>query len=146
MKSNNNHICSLVCLTILSLFLTTACREENSIVRQTKNYIQTQETVGVYSSSRALYLYEEDVHQLSFRPLDRTCCFQTDDQRSLLEMTLSDEPSEKKKLTLYISARGHSGLDKEYKVEVLAIDKEHHLVKLFNQVSLTGFLMYYEWQ
>lgn len=127
------------------MLLLTACQKDSSIVKQTKNYIQAQETVGVYSSSRALYLYNEDDHQLSFRPLDRTCLFQTDDQRNYLEMALSDDPAEKKKLSLYISARGYSGLDKEYKVEVLAVDKEKHLVKLFNQVSLTGFLMYYEW-
>ena len=78
-------------------------------------------------------------------PGRKSCLFQTDDQRTYLEMSLSDDPAEKKKLSLYVSTRGYSGLDKEYKVEVLAVDKEKHLVKLFNQVSLTGFLMYYEW-
>ena len=145
MKTSNRILVLPWAVSALMLLLVTACQQESSIVKQTKSYIQSQETVGVYSSSRALYLYNENEHQLSFRPQAKSCLFQTDDQRTYLEMSLSDDPAEKKKLSLYVSTRGYSGSDKEYKVEVLAVDKEKHLVKLFNQVSLTGFLMYYEW-
>ena len=144
MKTSNKTL-ALLWSALALMLLMTACQQESSIVKQTKSYIQAQDAVGVYSSSRALYLYNENEHQLSFRPAEKSCLFQTDDQRTYLEMALSDDPVEKKKMSLYISAKGYSGLDKEYKVEVLSVDKENHLVRLFNQVSLTGFLMYYEW-
>lgn len=134
---------SILALILLTGLLYLACEREDPLLKAAKEHLVSQEIYGMYKDRQAVFIYDADKHQLADNAEARYFRIQNDSQNTILQMTLDQEPDLGKKCLMTIDAKGLSGIETSYSVEVIKIDETKQVLWLFDQTGKTGFVMFY---
>ncbi|HNZ81234.1 MAG TPA: hypothetical protein PLX61_08420 [Bacteroidales bacterium] len=134
---------SILALILLTGLLYLACVREDPLLKAAKEHLVSQEIYGMYKDRQAVFIYDADKHQLADNAEALYFRIQNDSQNTILQMTLDQEPDLGKKCLMTIDAKGLSGIETSYSVEVVKMDESKQTLWLFDQTGKTGFVMFY---
>ena len=133
----------LFLLMVLSGMLYNSCKQEDPLLKAAREYLDSQESPGAYQDQTAIFVFDENNHQLADNQQARTCRIQNDSQSKILQMSLDKLPGPGEQCKLTVVVKGISSIENTYNVEVIRMDESKQLLWLLDQTTRTGFVMFY---
>lgn len=134
-------------LAVLALiFVCSSCKREDPLLKEARSFALKQDVFGVYEKGKdkALFVYDEKIHQLVCNPTLFMCRFQTDNQNRMLQLSLDAAPKVADIRKLTMKSRGLPSIASQCQVEVLKIEGDK--VWLLDHESYMSFIFYYPQQ